>query len=320
MRIHHLNCISSCPLGGALMDGRTRGVRAQLANHCLLVESGNELVLVDTGFGLRDVADPPSRLSRFFLGLMRPEFRDEMTAVRQIRRLGFDPADVRHIVITHLDFDHAGGLDDFPDAAVHMLEQERASATAQSTILDRMRYRPQQWSTQPNWRVYRSGEGEPWFGFDCVRQLEGLPPEILLVPLIGHTLGHAGIAIATDTEVEVEVGEGPHWLLQAGDAYFHRDELDPERPRCTPGLRMYQRMMEKDRRARLWNQGRLRALGRDHGAAVTIVSGHDPIEFERLAGRPLDRPPAARRPNLVPVPAPDPLSTPPRPGDPRHSG
>jgi glyoxylase-like metal-dependent hydrolase (beta-lactamase superfamily II) len=169
-----------------------------------------------------------------------------------------------------------------------------------------MRYRPQQWSTQPNWRVYRGGEGEPWFGFDCVRELEGVPPEILLVPLVGHTLGHAGIAIAMDTDAADD--DGPRWLLQAGDAYFHRDELDPVRPRCTPGLRMYQRMMEKDRGARLWNQARLRALGRDHGAVVTIVSGHDPVEFERLAGRPLNQPPPARPPNLVTVPEPSPLS------------
>ena len=27
MRIHHLNCISTCPLGGRLMDGRTAGLR-----------------------------------------------------------------------------------------------------------------------------------------------------------------------------------------------------------------------------------------------------------------------------------------------------
>src|SRR5438045_5215062 len=40
MRIHHLNCISSCPLGGRLMDGRTRSIvaRGQLCNHCLLIE------------------------------------------------------------------------------------------------------------------------------------------------------------------------------------------------------------------------------------------------------------------------------------------
>ena len=53
MRIHHLNCISTCPLGGRLMDGRTRGIleRGRLASHCVLVESRNELVLVDTGLG-----------------------------------------------------------------------------------------------------------------------------------------------------------------------------------------------------------------------------------------------------------------------------
>ncbi|MFP5407019.1 MAG: MBL fold metallo-hydrolase, partial [Gammaproteobacteria bacterium] len=115
MRIHHLNCISSCPLGGQLMDGRTRSIvkRGHLTCHCLLVECADSLVLVDTGFGLRDVADPKGRLSGFFLRLLSPEFREEMTAARQVERLGFKVSDVQHIVLTHLDFDHAGGLDDF---------------------------------------------------------------------------------------------------------------------------------------------------------------------------------------------------------------
>jgi glyoxylase-like metal-dependent hydrolase (beta-lactamase superfamily II) len=280
MRIHHLNCISACPLGGKLMDGSSHGWRGRLSCHCLLIETPSKLVLVDTGYGLRDVLDPRGRLSRFFLMLLRPELREEMTAVRQIQRLGFAPGDVRDIVLTHLDFDHAGGLDDFPGAAVHMLRDERDSAKAQRTTLDRMRYRPQQWSTERNWRVYRSGEGERWFGFDCVRSLEGLPPEVLLVPLIGHTHGHAGVAVERD--------EG--WLLQTGDAYFYRHEMDLQRPRCTPGLRLYQWMMEKNRRARLWNQARLRRLRRDHGAEVTICCAHDLVEFEALAGRPAAAP------------------------------
>jgi hypothetical protein len=37
MRIHHLNAISTCPVGGALTDGRTFGLRGRLACHCLLV-------------------------------------------------------------------------------------------------------------------------------------------------------------------------------------------------------------------------------------------------------------------------------------------
>ena len=205
-------------------------------------------MLVDTGFGLRDVAAPRTRLSPFFLFLLSPEFREEMTAIRQLQRLGFRAEDVRHIVLTHLDFDHAGGLDDFPQAAVHMLRKERDYALRQKTWLDRQRFRPQQWSTRGNWRVYPSSAGEPWFGFDAVRQLAGLAPEILMVPLPGHTYGHAGIAVRS----------GGQWLLQTGDAYFWHQEMDPDHPRCTPGLRLYHTLMEKDRRQRLGNQRRLR--------------------------------------------------------------
>ena len=50
------------------MDGLGGNVlqRRHLIGHCLLVETDLGLVLVDTGFGLQDVRDPKSRLSRFF--------------------------------------------------------------------------------------------------------------------------------------------------------------------------------------------------------------------------------------------------------------
>ena len=288
MRIHHLNCISTCPLGGRLMDDRTPSYvrRGHLCCHCLLIETGNELVLVDTGLGLRDVRAPRERLSAFFLGLVAPDFREEMTAIRQVQKLGFSPRDVRHIVLTHLDFDHAGGLDDFPHATVHLLARERDDAFAQASWLDRQRFRPQQWGTRLNWRVYPSGGGEPWFGFERVRPLDGLPPEIAMVPLPGHTLGHAGVA----------VNRGDTWMLAAGDAYFFHAEMRAENPWCTPGLRFYQRMMEKDRAARLGNQRRLRALKRTHGGEAEIFCGHDVREFERLSGRSARLPVAALRP------------------------
>ncbi|HEY0882055.1 MAG TPA: MBL fold metallo-hydrolase, partial [Archangium sp.] len=108
MRVHHLNCISSCPLGGWLMDGEPLfRLRGRLSLHCLLVELSDRLVLVDTGFGLNDVANPRTRLSPVFRVLNSPRFREEMTAIRQLERLGFDPRDVTDILLSHLDFDHA---------------------------------------------------------------------------------------------------------------------------------------------------------------------------------------------------------------------
>ncbi len=266
------------------MDGRTPGVltRGHLCCHCLLLETEAGLVLVDTGLGLRDCEQPRTRLSAFFLALLSPDLREEMTAARQVEQLGFRRSDVRHILLTHLDFDHAGGLDDFPQATVHMMGTERDHALAQDTWLDRQRFRPQQWAgSRARWTVYRPSHGERWYGFDCVRELQGLPPEVLLVPLPGHTYGHAGVA--------VRAPDG-HWLLQAGDAYFHHREMDLARPWCTPGLRMYQTMMEKDRSQRLANQRRLRELRRAHGAEVTLCCGHDPVEFERLTGHAMDTP------------------------------
>ena len=276
------------------MDDRTSGVltRGKLCCHCLAVETDDGLVLVDTGYGLRDVADPHSRLSKFFLAMLDPEFREDMTALRQIQRLGFSAADVRHIVLTHLDFDHAGGLDDFPHARIHMMQQERDHALAQKTWLDRQRFRPQQWGTQPNWTVYADPAGEPWYGFQAVRQLQGLPPEILMVPLPGHTHGHAGVAVRHESR----------WLLLTGDAYFFHREMDYEDPWCTPGLRMYQTMMEKDRGQRLKNQQRLRELRRKHRSEVQLFCSHDPLEYEQLSGRLMGMPIGdAARPRVVPV-------------------
>lgn len=275
MRVHHINCGTECPYGGHLFDGRTPGLGpSTLTCQCLLIEAGNELVLVDTGFGTRDIRDRGRRIAGFFRGLNNIRFDPRETAVAQIRRLGLKPEDVRHIVLTHLDFDHAGGLDDFPQATVHLFEPEARAARARRTPLARGRFRPQQWRDGGPWREYPVS-GERWFGFETVRGLQGLPPEILMVPLVGHTAGHCGVA------VQGEAG----WKLLAGDAYFHHSEIDPARPAVPPGARVYQAMMEVDRGKRLQNQARLRDLARDHHGQVDIFCSHDPHDMDRLAAR-----------------------------------
>jgi glyoxylase-like metal-dependent hydrolase (beta-lactamase superfamily II) len=149
MRIHHLNCGTDCPLGGALFDGRSKGPTGHLVCHCLLIESDAGLVLVDTGYGLRDVDHPHRRphprITRTMRALLNIRLREEETAVRQIERLGFAPRDVRHILLTHLDFDHAGGLEDFPNAVVHLMDAEYSAATGpRRGFVPRNRYRPAQ--------------------------------------------------------------------------------------------------------------------------------------------------------------------------------
>jgi len=97
--------------------------RVKAITYCLLVESDDGLVLVDTGFGRQDYTEP-SRLMRFFFYWTGVPRKIEETAAFQVQELGYQLSDVRHIVLTHLHLDHAGGLRDFPRAKVHIYREE----------------------------------------------------------------------------------------------------------------------------------------------------------------------------------------------------
>jgi glyoxylase-like metal-dependent hydrolase (beta-lactamase superfamily II) len=239
------------------------------------VETGDGLLLVDSGIGLGAVTDPQAWLGSRLLSLNRPLLDQDETALRQVR-LGYDPADVRHIVLTHLDRDHAGGIADFPHATIYVYAPELSAAQTRTTEREQSRYLSQLWAHQPRWVGHDlTGGGERWFGFGAVRPLPGLP-EIALVPLAGHTRGHAGVAI------DVSASGQQRWLLHAGDAYFFHAETDPHRPHCSPGLTLFQHLVQHERETRRRNQQRLRELVTGHGAQVTVFSAHDPIEFDRF--------------------------------------
>jgi glyoxylase-like metal-dependent hydrolase (beta-lactamase superfamily II) len=285
VRVHHLNCGTMCPRGGRLFRGEGSLLsRGHLICHCLLIETGEGLVLVDTGLGLADIQHPRERLGGPYTAVAAPVLDPRETAVDHVEKLGFSPSDVRHIVLTHMDLDHAGGLSDFPAALVHLYRPEHDAAMARATIGERGRYRPVQWAHGPRFRLY-DGSGERWFGFERVCRLEGLPPEILIVPVTGHTRGHAAIAVRIPSAAPAS-GDAPwsgrEWLLHAGDAYFHRGEMDPTRPSCPIGLELFQRAVAIDNEMRLVNQERLRALAREQAGRVRVFCAHDSVEIERL--------------------------------------
>ncbi|MEA2146027.1 MAG: hypothetical protein QOG59_1614 [Solirubrobacteraceae bacterium] len=268
VKIHHLNCGTLCPYGGKLVNGEGGWTGARIVCHCLLVETADSLVLVDTGMGLDDLRHPYRRLGVPFSAAFRPSGDTSEAAVERIRRLGFDPADVRHIACTHLDLDHAGGLPDFPDAAVHTFTPEYQAAVRPS-LRDRARYPRCHFAHGPKWHTHEVG-GDAWFGFESIRVLPGVDPEILVIPLIGHSRGHTGIAVRN--------GDG--WLLHCGDAYFNRNEIKTPHS-CPVGLGAFEKLMADDARARIANQERLRELARIHGDEVRLFCAHDPVEFDR---------------------------------------
>ena len=79
MKIHHLNCGTMFPR----FPGGTQSIL-----YCLLMETSDGLMLVDTGFGTQDYENPAWFTKLFIASLNMPCSLEE-TAAYQIERLGY---------------------------------------------------------------------------------------------------------------------------------------------------------------------------------------------------------------------------------------
>jgi glyoxylase-like metal-dependent hydrolase (beta-lactamase superfamily II) len=218
MTIHFLNCFTCnarWPKGwgtGAL---------------CLLVETDQGLVLVDTGLGTEDYARPVW-FTQFFRVITQMPFDPQEAAIHQVKKLGFQPEDVHHIVLTHMHFDHCGGLADFPQAKVHVHQREYDAFTRGSFNLFNLAYVRRHIAHEPEFVLY-ADTGEKWFDFDGIR----LPftPEMWLIPLYYHTQGHCGVAVKTDAGWHLHCGDAAGDFRKKLPRWAIRLALGPHEPR-----------------------------------------------------------------------------------------
>lgn len=259
MKVHHLNC-------GTMRPAATPG---GLVCHVLLIETDHGLALVDSGFGLHDIASPGPRFgaARF---LVRPVYDPAETAINQIRGLGHDPRDVHDIVLTHFDADHAGGLSDFPWARVHLTAIESFAAAHPRTFVEKQRYRRAQRAHDPILVEHHPADGEAWRGFPGARELTEIASGIVLIPLPGHTRGHAAVA----------VDAGSRWILHAGDAFYHHGQVDGSHsaPRA---LTAPERAVAFDRKQVRANHQRLGELWTAGEPDLVLINAHSPYLLDR---------------------------------------
>ena len=135
---------------------------------------------------------------------------DEESGAR-LRKLGFDPDDVRWVVMTDMHGDHAGGLPNFPNSEILMSREQIDLAMSRSGPLQgylSMHY--------PKWLRPREVmfDAGAWESFDTSASLTH-DGAIRIVPTPGHTEGHISVAIEG----------GDALVFVAGDAAYSESGL-----------------------------------------------------------------------------------------------
>jgi len=254
VKIHHLNCGSFCPLVPVL---------SEITHcHCLLIETKEGLVLIDTGMSKTH----DNLVLKGYEKAAGVDYSRFSTAKENLIAKGFKVSDVRHILITHLDFDHAGGLLDFPEATLHIYQKEWESANKAGIHM--LRYQKALWKNHKKVISY-TDNGENWEGLNAIKPMEDIDDSILMIPLIGHTFGHAGFALNTDSD---------KWLFHVGDAYYNQLEFSGG-IRSLP-YKTLARLSAMDNTKRLENLERIKNLKNTEG--LQVCNSHDPLDFEKF--------------------------------------
>jgi glyoxylase-like metal-dependent hydrolase (beta-lactamase superfamily II) len=148
------------------------------ALNCLLIETPSGRVLVETGIGER--IDEKGRAMRGYEGPW---------VVAALRTAGFDPGSVDVVAMSHLHFDHAGGLlaadgsRAFPRARIVAQRAEWEVALGSNPRLVAS-------YVQPELQLVRDWGVEGWV--DGQRELV---PGVSVVPTGGHSAGHQAIVV-----------------------------------------------------------------------------------------------------------------------------
>ncbi|HEX2086849.1 MAG TPA: MBL fold metallo-hydrolase [Solirubrobacteraceae bacterium] len=148
-----------------------------------VIEHPEGLIAVDAGLA---VPVPRPRGLRGFPPAAATTAAEEIGP--QMRARGLDPGDVRLVVLTHLDWDHTGGLRHFPNAEVLVHRPEHTFA---QTRVGRIRYQPSLWPRGFAPTVYDL-DPEPYGPFPASRRVTR-SGDVRIVPLAGHSPGQVGV-------------------------------------------------------------------------------------------------------------------------------
>ena len=189
--------------------GGSRKMRIRGAMHAVLVETWDDLVLIDAGFG----PELPEALAE------RYELKREKSLMDHLEEAGHSAEDVTHVILSHLDADHVGwalGPPSFPNATVYVQEDALNEARDMPEGDGRREAVPAvERGIEEDWCELQNGSGE-------------VVPGIRLEVRAGHSAGHQIAWIADAALYTADLAPAKIWLnpdlISGGDT-------DPEAAR-----------------------------------------------------------------------------------------
>jgi glyoxylase-like metal-dependent hydrolase (beta-lactamase superfamily II) len=220
-----------------------RGTKAISPFFAYLIDHPQGLVLFDTGANISFATDPRVRYGALADGFtIRMGAEDHV--VQQMGAVGFRAEEVDYVVLSHLHYDHAGNIGDFPQARIVVQRSELVFAHW-PPVYQRATYLQKDLSIEADWLEV---EGE-YDVFGDGRLVTFTTP--------GHTAGHQSMLVQLGTRA----------LILVGDAAYQPDKMAE---RKLPAL-----VWNSDAMVSSWE--RLEAWQRKYGADLILT--HD-LGFE----------------------------------------
>ncbi|MEM6712305.1 MAG: N-acyl homoserine lactonase family protein [Pseudomonadota bacterium] len=210
-----------------------------------LLRRDDELILVDTGY---DHAEGAAR--------QRPILLEPHEALAP---LDVTPEQITELIVTHLHYDHAGGLHLFPNAQLHMQAAEMAYATGPCMCHNTLRMPFT--ANHVCEAIRRLYAGKVTFYEGEAQIAEG----VTVHPIGGHSRGLQSVRVMTSAG----------WLVLASDASHFYENFEARKP--FPIVVDLQDMLEG-----------FETLYRLASSPELIVPGHDPLVMQRFPSGPAE--------------------------------
>lgn len=221
-------------------------------------------ILVDTAFHASVAASPAANLGRTMARLSRARVEPGETVTDQLRSRGIDARQLGMVILTHLHFDHASGIAEYPAATFVLSKREwEAAATDDRPLL--RGYHPPHFDYLFDYRTvdFDGPTISSYASFGRTFDVLG-DGSIRLAFTPGHSAGHcAVIARLRDRDFVI-----------AGDAIYTHAQLEGADPPPRPvDMHLWRRSLRE-----------LQQFARTYPKAV-IVPGHDAGFWPTLAAR-----------------------------------